>query len=112
MTARYFFHSPRGFANEADVYAVDEDRAVDWLAWFNTTQTDAYHEAYQITRKQAEKLIRRDGIGLAIDPDSQDSEFCRPDRLTPISLASATLNAIAMMNEWHKEQDLILEWSR
>lgn len=112
MTTTYFYHSPRGFSNEATVYAVHAENAIDWVSWFNSTQTDAYHEAYQITRRQAEKLIRRDGVGLGIDPNDIDPEVIRADRLTPATVAAATANAVAMMREWHTERDLDLEFAR
>ena len=110
MTSRYFFHSPRGFANEADIYAVPADQADDWAAWFiaaHRPSSDYAATALEpITRKQAERLLRRDGVGLRTDPD--DYTFLAGenmlDRLTPDSIKSAHRAATGIRADWEKNR--------
>jgi hypothetical protein len=106
MTARYFSHSPRGFANEITIYAVEKGQADEWAAWFNRSCADAYHELVPITRQQAERLLRRDGVVLAIDNLNDDWLHLEglADSLNPQSVASAQRCAIGLREDWEKER--------
>lgn len=101
MTTRYFSHAPRGFVNEVNVYAVPSELAERWLDTFEArlgSKADYAETAVvPITRRQAERLIRRDGVGLVIRPSDYDHHTCREDRLLPLSVASARLVATAML---------------
>jgi hypothetical protein len=79
MTARYFSHSPRGFANEITVFAVEAERADDWASWFNASNPPSAPELQPITRRQAERLLRRDGVLL--QTHEQDAEYLLSERL-------------------------------
>lgn len=110
MTSRYFFHSSRGFSNEADIYVLPADDADDWAAWFIEAHRPASDYAATalepITRKQAERLLRRDGVGLMTDSD--DYSFLAGenmlDRLTPDSIKSAHHAATRMRADWEKNR--------
>lgn len=105
----YFFHSPRGFSNEADVYAVESDKAEMWRAAFEQrlgSKADYAETAVEsITRQRAAELIRRDGIGLAINPDDYNWEDCTEKKLTPASVRSARRNAWALLETWRKDDE-------
>ena len=103
----YFFCARRGVPDEADVYAVDADGADDWLRWFNRHLPDVYHAGSRISRRDADRLIRLDGIILAIEPDDYDAEVCRSDRLLPGSIASAKAFAFALRADWQQERELL-----
>jgi hypothetical protein len=109
MKTSYYFHSPRGFANEADVYAVPTEIAEQWLETFEASLgSSALYAATAvepITRKRAETLIRRDGVGLAIDPDEYNWEDRTEKKLTPASLRSARRAAASMIAEIKREMD-------
>jgi len=91
------------------VYAVDADYAEDWLRWFNGRLSDVYHAGSRISRREADRLIRLDGIILAIEPDDYDAEVCRSDRLLPGSIASARAFALALRANWQQEGELLAE---
>lgn len=98
MKTKYFYNSPRGFANEADVYAVPAEVADDWEEWFCSRDPQTLYAAtalVRVSRKEAERLIRQPGVGLLIDERDYNWEDCRTDRLTPASLKSARRTALA-----------------
>jgi hypothetical protein len=108
----YFFCARRGVldeadVDEADVYAVDADHADDWLRWFSRHLSGIYHAGSRISRREADRLIRLDGIILAIEPDDYDAEVCRSDRLLPGSIASAKAFALALRADWKSERELL-----
>jgi hypothetical protein len=113
MKTTYYFHSPRGFANEADVYAVPAEIAEQWLetieARLGSSALYAATAVEHITRKRAEELIRRDGVGLAINPDDYNWEDCTEKKLTPASVRSARRNATAMIADIKREMDFEAE---
>lgn len=105
MTARYFSHSPRGFANEITIYAVDAEQAEDWESWFNASNPPSAPQLERITRKQAERMLRRDGVGLATHEDDYDY-LCGErlfDRINPESIKSAMRAAVDYRTECEKE---------
>lgn len=110
---RYFFHSPRGFANEADVYAVPAEQAEMWLAAFEQHLGSAADYAATavepITRRRAEELVRQNGIGLAINPDDYNWEDCTEKKLTPASVRSARRNALAILEMWRKDDAFVAQ---
>lgn len=112
-TTRYFFHSPRGFVNEADVYAVPAEIAEQWLETFEarlgSSADYAATAVTPITRKAAERLIRRDGVGLQINPDDYNYEDCTEKKLTTASLRSARRVAVAMIADIKREMDFEAE---
>lgn len=113
MTARYFYHSPRGFANEAEVYAVPAEIAEQWLetleARLGPKADYAATAVVPITRKTAERLIRQNGVGLQIDSDDYNYEDCTEKKLTPASLRSACRAATAMIEAIKREMDFEAE---
>ena len=113
MTTKYFFYSPRGFSNEADVYAVPAEIAEQWLETFEARLgTSADYAATAVeptTRRDAERLIRRDGVNLCIDPDDYNYEDCTSKKLTPASLRSARRAATAMIPDIKREMDFEAE---
>jgi hypothetical protein len=113
MTTKYFFHSPRGFSNEADVYAVPAEIAEQWLETFEArlgSSADYAATAVEpITRRVAETLIRQPGVGLQIDGDDYNYEDCTTKQLTPASLRSARRAATAMIAEIKREMDFEAE---
>ena len=110
---RYFYHSPRGFSNEADVYAVPTEIAEQWLETFEARLGSSTEYAATaitpITRKDAERLIRRDGVGLQINSDDYHWGDCTEKKLTPASLRSARRAATAMIAEIKRELDFEAE---
>lgn len=109
MKTAYFFHSPRGFSNEADVYAVPAEIAEQWLETFEarlgSSALYAATAVVPITRARAAQLIRRDGVGLAIDSDDYNWEDCTEKKLTPASLRSARRTAASMIADIKREMD-------
>ena len=109
MTARYFAHSPRGFDNEIDIYAVPAEIAEQWLETFEARLgSSALYAATAVTpisRKQAARLIRQDGVGLHINSADYHWEDCTEKKLTPASLRSACRAATAMIADIKREMD-------
>lgn len=107
MSTKYFYHSPRGFSNEADVYAVPAEIAEQWLETFEARLgNSAFYAAtavIPVTRVAAERLIRRDGVGLQINGDDYNYEDCTEKKLTPASLRSARRAATAMIAQIKQE---------
>lgn len=109
MATKYFSHSPRGFANEVTIYAVDGDKATEWAEWFNAAHQQTAYAATAlnpITRRQAERMLRRDGALLHTHED--DAEYLHGerlnDRINPESVTSACRAALAYREEWEKER--------
>jgi hypothetical protein len=96
MSARYFSHSPRGFANEVTIFAVEAEQADEWASWFNASNPPDAQPLVPVTRKQAERLLRRDGVLLLIH--EADASYLhgdgRANRLNPDSVWSACQAAI------------------
>jgi hypothetical protein len=109
MKTAYYFHSPRGFSNEADVYAVPAEIAEQWLETFEarlgSSADYAATAVVSISRQDAERLIRRDGVGLQINSHDYNWEDCTEKKLTPASLRSARRAATAMIAEIKREMD-------
>lgn len=106
MKTTYIAHSPRGFSNEVNIFAVATAEADDWLAWFNDNIGDAYHEAYVITRCDALKRLRREGVSLA---GSFAARYDREPGESPLSarlVADARLNARNFRAEWERGREL------
>jgi hypothetical protein len=65
MKHRYLYVNPRGFRNEFDVYRVPEDKVPEAERWMHdmTHQTytnDNYDDVRWVTRREAERLLRRE----------------------------------------------------
>lgn len=64
--ARYYSHSPRGFSNEINVYAVADEIAADWADEFERGLDDHSADRFdEIDAKQAHRLrtSKRNNLG-------------------------------------------------
>lgn len=107
MTARYFSHSPRGFANEITIFAVEDALADEWASWFNASNPPDAQQLVPITRRQAERLLRRDGVLLQTHAD--DATYLHGEglanRLNHESVKSACRAAIDYRKSCEKEDE-------
>ena len=93
----YYRHSPRGFANEIDIYAVPHDIAPSWLANRERDPKSDYAETayYQISRREAARLIASGDARLMLP-----SNVCR-DYGEPILSAHLVAAARSLLtSEW------------
>lgn len=111
MSAKYFYHSPRGFSNEAVIYAVPAEIAEDWASWFSNrcVKEPTDPDIYPVTRAKAAKLLHKNGASLLLCED--DYYWCNSFRLTPESVASALKASVDFRaycekeDAWAAEQD-------
>ena len=82
-----------------DVYAVPAEIAEQWLETFEarlgSSADYAATAVTPITRREAEWLIRQDGVGLQINSNDYDWGDCTEKKLTPAWLRAACRAAIS-----------------
>ena len=65
MKHRYLYANERGFRNEFTIYRVPEDKVAEAEEWIEHVthrrfHTDNYHDVRWVTRREAERLLRRE----------------------------------------------------